>query len=54
MGKLGHSGKLFAEFLGFARAYKAYWILPIGIILGLAALVLVTTEVVAPLIYTMF
>jgi len=54
MGKLGYSRKLFAEFVGFARAHRAYWIVPLVLILGLTAFVIVAGEAAAPLIYALF
>ncbi len=54
MNRLRYSGKLFAEFVRFARDNKAYWIVPIVLILGGAALVMVVAQTAAPLIYTLF
>jgi hypothetical protein len=42
------------QFVGFAREYKAYWIVPLVMILGLAAFLVVTSQAVAPYIYTLF
>jgi hypothetical protein len=52
--KLGYSGKLFREFLGCAKENKAYWIVPLALILGLTAVVIVGTNAAAPLIYALF
>lgn len=54
MSRLKASGKLFAEFVRFARANKVYWIIPLILFLGLAALVVVGGQTVAPLLYTLF
>lgn len=54
MAKLRHSRRLFMEFVGFARANKSYWIVPLAIFLGLAAFVIVAGGGAAPLIYTLF
>ncbi len=54
MAKIGYSFKLFREFVGFAREKRAYWIVPLIVVLGLAAAVIVSSQVAAPLIYTLF
>ena len=54
MGKLGYSSKLFGELLGFAKANKVYWIVPLVIVLALAALIAVAGQGAAPFIYTLF
>ena len=54
MGRIGYSRKLLREFVGFARAHKAYWIVPLALILGLTALVIVGTNAAAPVIYALF
>ena len=54
MGKFTYSYKLLAEFVRFAREYKAYWIVPLVVFLGLAALVVVGGQSAAPLLYTLF
>jgi hypothetical protein len=52
--RIAEAGKLFREFLGFARANRAYWIIPFVLMLGLTALVIVAGQVAAPLIYALF
>ncbi len=47
-------GRLLREFLGFAWKNKAWWIVPIIIILFLLALVIFTGQATAPFIYTLF
>ena len=54
MGKLGHTGSLFREFVMFARANKAYWIVPLLVVLGLFVVLVTATQVSAPFIYTLF
>jgi hypothetical protein len=54
MGKLGFLGRLFSELFQFARKEKIYWLLPLVIVLLLVALFIVTSQVVAPFIYTLF
>jgi hypothetical protein len=52
--KVRHSWKLFREFLGFSRKYRTYWIIPLVLMLGLMAILVVASQVSAPLIYTLF
>ena len=54
MSRLGYSPKLLREFVRFARDNKAYWIVPLVIVLGLAAVLTVAGQTVAPLLYTLF
>ena len=54
MPKISDTWKLFRTFVGFARANKTYWIIPLMLVLGFAALVIVATQVAAPLLYTLF
>lgn len=52
--RIGYAGKLLREFARFARDQKAYWIVPLVLLLGLCGLVIVATQSAAPLIYTLF
>ena len=54
MGKLRHSGSLFREFVMFAKENKAYWIVPLLLVLGLFVVLVTATQVSAPFIYTLF
>ena len=54
MAKLGYSGKLLMEFVRVARENRAYWVIPLMLILGLAAFVIVAGQTAAPLLYTLF
>jgi hypothetical protein len=54
MSKLGYSPKLLREFVRFARENKVYWIVPLAVVLGLFAMLTVASQVVAPLVYTLF
>ena len=54
MGKLRYSRKLFGEFVGFAREHRVYWIVPLVLILGVTAFLIVAGEAAAPLIYALF
>ncbi len=54
MGRLGYVGTLIRDFLAFAREHKAWWIVPLLIVLGLVALLIATGQASAPFIYTLF
>jgi hypothetical protein len=49
-----HLTRLLAEFFGFAWQNKAWWIVPVVLVLLLLALLIVAGESVAPFIYTTF
>jgi uncharacterized integral membrane protein len=49
-----HLGKLLRELFGFARHHKAWWMIPIALMLLLMALVIVIGQSAAPLIYPFF
>ena len=52
---LKHLGRLVREFLGFAWENKAWWIVPIVLVLLLLAILIATSETVVPaFIYTLF
>jgi hypothetical protein len=54
MPKIAHAAKLLREIVRFAVANKAYWLIPLMLVLGLAAVVVVASQGAAPLIYTLF
>ena len=54
MSKFRYSFRLLSEFVGFARENKVYWIVPLIVVLGLAALLVVAGQGAAPLLYTLF
>jgi hypothetical protein len=54
MAKIGYSFKLFREFVAFARANRAYWIIPLILVLGATGFFVVAGQAAAPLIYTLF
>ena len=54
MRKIGYVGSLLKEVFQFARQYKAYWLIPFVLILGLVILLVVTSQASAPFIYTLF
>ena len=49
-----HLGRLIIEFIQFAWENKAWWIVPIVLVLLLLALVIATGQGAAPFIYTLF
>ena len=49
-----HLGKLLKEIGGFAWHNKAWWIIPIVLILLVLALIIVLGQTSAPFIYTLF
>ena len=54
MSRLRYVAKLSREFVGLARQHRAYWMIPLLLVLGLAALVIVASQTAAPLLYTLF
>lgn len=54
MRRLGYLGSLLGEIFQFARQNKVYWIVPFILVLGLVILLVVTSQSVAPFIYTLF
>ncbi|MDP2932995.1 MAG: DUF5989 family protein [bacterium] len=46
--------RLLKEFFGFAWHNKAWWIIPIVIVLLLMAMLIVLGQTTAPFIYTLF
>lgn len=51
---LRHLWRLLAEFGAFAWHNKAWWIIPLVLVLLVLTLFIVTTQTVAPFIYTLF
>jgi hypothetical protein len=51
---LRYLGRLLKEFCEFAWHNKAWWIVPIVLMMLLLALLIATGESVAPFIYTLF
>jgi hypothetical protein len=54
MRRTGYGFKLIGEFVRFARENRAYWLIPLMLLLGLAGLVIVAGQSAAPLLYTLF
>lgn len=51
---LKYLGRLLKEFLGFAWHNKAWWIIPVIIILLLMTVLIFLGQTTAPFIYTLF
>jgi hypothetical protein len=51
---LRHLGRLLKELMGFAWHNKAWWLVPIVLVLLLMALLVVVGQSTAPFIYTLF
>lgn len=49
-----HLWRLLGEFLGFAWQNKAWWIVPIILVLLLLTLLIAVGHVTAPFVYTLF
>lgn len=54
MRAIKYGGRLFWEFIGFAWHNKAWWIIPIVLVLLLMGVLITTTQTVAPVIYKIF
>ena len=54
MGRAGYAGSLLKEIIQFARENKAYWIVPMVLVLGLVVVLVMTSQASAPFIYTLF
>ncbi len=54
MRRLRHLARFANDLVGFARANKAWWIVPLVAVLLLLALLIVVASTSAPLIYTVF
>lgn len=51
---LKHLGRLLKEFGAFAWHNKAWWIIPVVLVMLLLAAFIMTSQTVAPFIYTLF
>ncbi len=54
MGKLGNLFRLLGDVWAFARANKAWWIVPLVLVLLVLGALIVTGQAAAPFIYTLF
>ena len=54
MSRARYSLKLFRQFVQFAHESRNYFLIPLIIVLALAAVIIVVGQSAAPLIYTLF
>jgi len=54
MSRFGYSFTLFKEFVQFAREHKAYWIVPMVLVLAGVIALVAMGQFAAPFIYTLF
>jgi Family of unknown function (DUF5989) len=54
MRKSSYSLKLVREIAQFARDNRAYWMVPLFVLLATTSLLIVGTQVISPLIYALF
>ena len=54
MRKLGHLGSLLSEVWAFAWQNKAWWLVPLVLVMLLLGILIVSGQAVAPFIYTLF
>ena len=54
MNKLRHLGSFLREVWAFARANKAWWMVPLILVLLILAALIISGQAVAPFIYTLF
>ena len=54
MGRISYVGRLLKEFLLFARENKAYWIVPLVLVLLLLIVLVVAGQTATPFMYTLF
>lgn len=54
MRRLRYLRKLAGDFFQFARENKAYWLIPLLIVLALATLLALSASTATPFIYTLF
>ena len=51
---LRHIGKLLSDLFGFARQNKAWWIVPLVLLLLLVGVLVVGVSTISPFIYSLF
>ena len=51
---LRHLGKLFSDLFGFARQNKAWWIVPLVLLLLLVGVLVVGVSTISPFLYSLF
>jgi hypothetical protein len=52
--KLSYVGTMMKDLVGFARENKAWWIVPLMVVLLLAGVLVIAGQGAAPFIYTLF
>ena len=54
MSRLGYVGRLVRELFAFAMAYKAWWMVPLVLVLLVLGFLVATSQTLAPFVYTLF
>lgn len=54
MARVSYIRRFVGDLFAFAREHKAYWILPLVLVLLLAAVLAMTSQAAAPFVYTLF
>ncbi|HEX2854095.1 MAG TPA: DUF5989 family protein [Opitutaceae bacterium] len=54
MRSLKNLGRLLGDLWAFAREHKAWWIVPLVVILLLAGVLIVSVSTISPFIYSLF
>ena len=54
MSRIRYAPRLIREIVGFALENKAYWLIPLVLVLLAAAMLVGVSQGLAPLIYTLF
>ena len=54
MRRAGYSLRLLGQFVAFARANRAWWMIPLVLVLGATAFLIAASQTAAPLIYALF
>lgn len=54
MGRLGYTQTLVRDLVTFARENRAYWLVPLVLVLLLLGLIVVAGQGATPFIYTLF
>lgn len=54
MHRLRHLGRLLAEVGRYAAQHRAWWLVPLVVVMLLLGLLIATGQVAAPFIYTLF
>jgi len=54
MNKIGHLGRLLREVWDFAWQNKAWWLVPVVIVLLILGGLIISGQMAAPFIYTLF